>query len=357
MAILPPRGVKPEFEFPQVMLAPVAGYTDRATRQIAREKGCPLTFCELISARGIVAGNQKTGVMLDECRDETPLIFQLFGGEPEIIGDAIKKVEDLGVTGINLNLGCPVKKVFKTKSGCGLTLYPVNLVHAIRAMRKATNLHLSVKIRSGVNHKSLMYRMIGDIAQGEGCDAIIIHARTRMMGFGGQAQWEWIADLKDYLDIPVIGNGDVVDAVSAKRMIDETNCDGVMVARGAYGNPWIFPQIQHYLDTGVHLPAPSPTERIETLMRHLHLAVEWKGERKACYEMRKQICWYVRGLPSVRVLRDEVNKQETLQGMLDKIQSWSEAIDWDDYFAKLAAKGEETEGALPPHRSVSLRVA
>ncbi|MBI1389207.1 MAG: tRNA dihydrouridine synthase DusB [bacterium] len=357
MAVLPPRGVKPSYQFPRVMLAPVAGYTDRPTRQIAREKGCSLTFSELISARGIYEFNQKTQDMLDECRDEHPLIFQIFGAEPEIMYDAVRRVEDLGVDGVNLNLGCPVKKVFKTRSGCGLTLYPVHLVHVIRAMRKATNLHLSVKIRAGVNHKSLIYKMIGDIAQGEGCDGIIIHARTRLMGFGGQANWDWIADLKDYLDIPVIGNGDVIDPESAKRMIDETACDGVMIARGAYGNPWLFRRIEHYLDTGELLPEPAPEERIATLMRHLRLAVEWKGERKACFEMRKHISWYVRGLPCVRVMRDKVNQCETLQGMLDCIREWSESTDWDAYFAKLAAQGHETGDSLPPHRSVSLRVA
>lgn len=355
MAVLPRRTSTSDFVFPRVMLAPVAGYTDLPTRQIAREKGCELTFSELISARGIHENNAKTMAMLNECANEDPVIVQIFGGEPEILGDAVKKVEDLGVKGVNLNLGCPVKKVFKNKSGCGLTLYPVNLVHVIRAMRKATDMHLSVKIRAGVNHKSLMYRMIGDIAQGEGCDGIIIHARTRLMGFGGQANWDWIADLKDYLDIPVIGNGDVVDETSAKAMIDETACDGVMIARGAYGNPWLFRQIEDYLESESLQSGPSPTERVETVMRHLHLAVENKGERKACLEMRKHICWYVRELPGVRVLRNHVNQEETLQGMLDRIREWSESVDWDAHYAKQAELNQE--GALPPHRSVSLKVA
>ncbi|MGI6458442.1 MAG: tRNA dihydrouridine synthase [bacterium] len=297
MAILPPRTEKPSLTFPRVMLAPVAGFTDRAHREIARSKGCPLTFSELISARGLKERNIGTDKMLHECRDEHPLVVQLFGSEPDDIYDAVRMVSDFGVDGVNLNLGCPVKKVFKNKSGCGLTIFPSSLVHVIRAMRKATDLHLSVKIRAGVNHKSLNYRMIGDIAQGEGCDAIIMHARTRMMGFGGTAVWDWVADLKEYLDIPVIGNGDVVDAESAKRMFDETGCDGVMIARGAYGNPWIFQEILHYLDTGEKLPPLSVDERFDTMIEHLTKSVEWKGERVGFWRCASRQCGILKGFP------------------------------------------------------------
>ncbi len=223
MAVKPPRLIKSPFQFPRVMLAPVAGVTDRATREIARSKGCPLTFSELISARGLREENDGTWKMLRECRGEHPLAVQLFGNEPDSIAEATRMVSDSGVEAINLNLGCPVKKVFKNKSGCGLTVFPTELVYVLRAMRRATDGHLSVKIRAGVNHKSLNYRLIGDIAQGEGCDAIIFHARTRLMGFGGEAQWDWIQDLKEYLDIPVIGNGDVVDAHSARRLLEQVS--------------------------------------------------------------------------------------------------------------------------------------
>lgn len=355
MAVLPPRTTTSEFCFPRVMMAPIAGYTDRANREIARQKGCALTFSELISARGLYERNGGTDRMLEECRDEHPLVIQVFGSEPEVMYDAVRMVDDLGVEGINLNLGCPVKKVFKNKSGCGLTVFPTNLVHVIRAMRKATDRHLSVKIRAGVNHNSLNYRMIGDIAQGEGCDAIIIHARTRKMGFGGVADWSWIADLTDYLDIPVIGNGDVVDEDSAKRMVDETGCAGVMIARGSYGNPWLMHHCQHFLETGERLPRPSVDERIRTLEDHLRLAVEYKGERRACLEMRKQICYYVRALPGVRVFREHINKVETLEGMLESIRVWHESVDWDEFDRK--QKQQPSDEGLPRQRSVSLRVA
>lgn len=337
------------------MLAPIAGFTDRPTREIARRHGCALTFSELISARGLYEGNAGTTDMLEECRDEHPLVVQIFGSEPDVVYEAVRRVDDLGVEGVNLNLGCPVKKVFKNKSGCGLTIFPSNLVHVIRAMRNATNRHLSVKIRAGVNHQSLNYRMIGDIAQGEGCDGIIIHARTRKMGFGGQADWSWIADLKQYLDIPVIGNGDVVDDRSCHAMVGETGCDGVMIARASYGNPWLFAQCEHHLETGQHLPEPTVEQRIETLTEHLRLAVEHKGERRAIPEMRKQICYYVRALPKVRPFRERINQAEGLPAVLQCIQEWYESVDWDRYAQKRAEEAAQPNPGKK--RSVSLKVA
>lgn len=350
MAVKPPRGVLPNILFPKAMLAPVAGVTDRAHREIARLHGCPLTFTELISARGIREKNRGSLEMLKECRGEHPLIVQVFGNEADSIDYAVRTLDDMGVDGVNLNLGCPVKKVFKNGSGCGLTVFPTELVYVIRAMRKSTEKHLSVKIRAGVNHNSLNYRLIGDIAQGEGCDAIIFHARTRMMGFGGEAQWQWIGDLKQYLDIPVIGNGDVVDAPSAKRMLDQTGCDGVMIGRGAYGNPWIFREILDYLTTGRIPPPPSFQERLDTLMHHLRLSVEWKGHPRGVFEMRKQFGWYIKGYRNVRFLREKVNHLENLEDVLDAISQWAETISLEP--------PESYEIAAPDSpRSVNLRIA
>ncbi|MBD3267110.1 tRNA dihydrouridine synthase DusB [bacterium] len=322
MAIKPPRAENPNFTFPSVMLAPVAGVTDRAFRDICRSKGCPLTFSELISARGLLEDSHGTELLTRECVNESPLVIQLFGNNARDIGEATQAATQMGAVGIDLNLGCPAKKVFKKGSGCGLTVFPTELVYVIRAMRQNTDLHLSVKIRGGVNMHSLNYRLIGDIAQGEGCDALIFHARTRAMGFGGQARWDWIADLKDYLDIPVIGNGDVIDALSAKTMIEQTNCDGIMVARAAYGNPWIFREIAHYLKTGEMLPPPSLAEKIETLKEHIRLAVHYRGPRRGCFEMRKHVGWYMKGLRNVRPLRDRINQLESIDEVLNTLDEW-----------------------------------
>lgn len=322
MAVKPPRQEKPSYTLPLVMLAPVAGITDRAFRELCRMKGCPLTYSELISARGILERSRGTFEMLRDCVGEYPLIIQLFGSSPHDIGEATRIVADLGIVGVNLNLGCPAKKVFRRGEGCGLTVFPTELVHVIRAMRQATKLHLSVKIRGGVDFNSLNYRLIGDIAQGEGCDALIFHARTRKMGFSGQAHWEWIQDLKEYLDIPVIGNGDVIDVFTAKKMLDETNCDGVMIARGAYGNPWLFKQIERYIQDGVLPEPPSLEEIFETIQDHVRLAVQYRGERRGCLEMRKHVGWYVKGMRNVRPLRERINKLETLHEMIGALEDW-----------------------------------
>ncbi|MEW6234780.1 MAG: tRNA dihydrouridine synthase DusB [Candidatus Omnitrophota bacterium] len=325
MAVKSPRAEKPDYRFPLLMLAPIAGVNDRAAREIAREHGCPLTFSELVSARGLQERNAGSMQMLEECRGEHPLVFQIFGSEPDSVYDAVRMAEELGVEGVNLNLGCPVKKVFKNRSGCGLSIFPADLVRVLRAMRKAAAGHLSVKIRAGVNLNSLNYRIIGDIAQGEGCDAVIFHARTRLMGFGGEAQWDWIADLKQYLDIPVIGNGDAVDPISTKKMLDYTHCDGVMIGRGAYGNPWIFRRILHFLDTGEILPEPELEERINVFLHHHQLAVQWKGERKAIFEMRKHLGWYVKGWPNVKNLRERVYQLESFDEIALAVREWLES--------------------------------
>lgn len=332
------------------MLAPIAGVTDRANREIARMFDCPLTFSELISARGIQEKNRGSIEMMEECRDEHPLIVQVFGNEADSIYDAVRALDDMGVEGVNLNLGCPVKKVFKSGSGCGLTVFPTELVYIIRAMRKATERHLSVKIRAGVNQNSLIYRLIGDIAQGEGCDAVIFHARTRMMGFGGEAQWNWIRDLKEYLDIPVIGNGDVVDAASATRMFQQTGCDGVMIGRGSYGNPWVFREIMECLSMGEIPPPPSLEERLNVLRKHLQLAAEWKGETRGVREFRKQFGWYVKGYRNVRVLRERVNRLDRLEEVIAAVDEWAESISSDPL--------ESFEIAVPESsRAVNLRFA
>ncbi len=342
MAIKPARQEKPALKFPKVMLAPIAGVSDRPMRQACRIKGCPLTFSELISARGLQMKNGPTCRMLEQCRDEHPLVIQIFGNSTDCIYDATRMVDDLGADGINLNLGCPVKKVFKSGSGCGLTIFPVELVSVLRAMRKATDKHLSVKIRAGVNLNSLNYRLIGDIAQGEGIDAVIFHARTRAMGFGGHAQWHWIADLKDYLDIPVIGNGNVTDPLSAKAMLDQTGCDGVMIGRGAYGKPWIFKDVLHYWETGALPDEISFEERVESLIRHLYLAVEWLGPRRGVFEMRKQVGWYLKGLRTVKILRQRTNYTENVDETVQAVREWAE-----NYCENHAAQSDERCSAQP----------
>ena len=319
---------KSEF-YSRLMLAPIAGVTDRATRTIARELGCPLTFSELISATGLAVGNRGTLTMLESCRDEPQLVIQLFGKDPHLLEEATKKADDLGPDGIDLNLGCPAKKVVNHGSGIALTRDLGKLAEITAAMRRSTSRPFSVKIRAGWNHEELNFLEVAHIAQEEGVDGIIFHARTRAMGFTGEAYWPWIGELKRSTHLPVVGNGDVADGPSAARMLSETGCDGVMVGRGAYGNPWVFHEIKHYLETRVIPPRPNLRTRIGILIRHLRAVVEDKGERKGVLEMRKQVGWYLKGFPLVKELRQVVNRLESLDEVIRTLRAWSENMPED----------------------------
>ncbi len=307
-----------------VSLAPIAGVTDRATRRISRELGCGMTYSELISAKGLQMGGRGSLNMLSHCADEHPMGIQVFGKDAESLGEAAKMATDMGPDEINLNLGCPAKKVVSHGSGVAATKDPVKLARIIRAMRANTDLPLTIKFRTGMNRSELNYLEVGRIAQEEGADAVILHARTRVMGFEGIADWRWIRDLVDALHVPVIGNGDVVDGPSAVRMVRETGCHGVMIARASYGNPWIFREVEAALRNGTVLPPPSYDERVEVLLRHIRYAVEDLGEHRGVLEMRKQTGWYLKGIPGVRELRVVTNRQEKMEDVLDTIRTWRE---------------------------------
>ena len=313
----------------RLMLAPISGVTDRATRTIAREVGCPLTFAELLSATGLSTGNRGTEAMLQSCRDEHPLVIQLFGKDPRLMGEATRTVDSLGPDGIDLNLGCPARNVVSHGSGMALSRDLKRVTEIIAVMRRTTSLPLSVKIRAGWTHEDLNFLEIGRIAQEEGVDGLIFHARTRAMGFGGRAYWPWIAELKAAVSIPVVGNGDVIDGSSAAWMLAETGCDGLMIGRGSYGNPWVFSEIHHYLTTGQSLPLPSVRVRADVLIRHLRYAVEGKGERTGVLEMRKQVGWYLKGFPTVKELRRVVNRLEGLDEVIEAIESWIDGLPAD----------------------------
>lgn len=309
-----------------VSLAPIAGVTDRATRRIAREHGCGMAYSELISAKGLQMGGKSTVNMLVHCADEHPMGIQVFGKDDAALGEATRIAGDLGPDEINLNLGCPAKKVVSHGSGVAATKDPVKLARIIRAMRQNTELPLTIKFRVGMNHSELNYLEVARIAQEEGADGVILHARTRVMGFEGIANWSWIGDIVNALTIPVIGNGDVVDGASALRMVRETGCHGIMIARASYGNPWIFREVECALRNGTVVPKPSYAERIEVLLRHLRYAVEDLGEHRAVLEMRKQVGWYLKGMPLVRELRTVVNQFATLHDVTQAIEAWHERI-------------------------------
>jgi tRNA-dihydrouridine synthase B len=278
-----------------ICLAPMAGITDLPFRTLVREFGCGLAFTEMVSAAGLVRGMGKTCRYLDSSPGDRPLGVQLFGSDPETLAEATRMTAEQGADLVDLNMGCPVKKVVKTGSGAALMRDPQRAAAILRAMRKATDLPLTLKIRAGWRPGEVNALTIGRIAEEAGVDAIILHPRTVDQGFGGKADWRLIAALKEQLRIPVIGSGDVRLPEDAVRMFGETGCDGVMVGRGVLGNPWLIRNILCRL-SGSDLLMPSLTERTEIIQRHLVMAVDYDGEKVGTRDFRKHLLWYTKGL-------------------------------------------------------------
>lgn len=305
----------------RVVLAPMAGAADSAFRILARESGAALVYSELISAEGLVRNSAKTLNLMRFAPEERPIGIQLFGSRPHSLSEAVKTVEAMQPDLIDLNFGCPVKKVIKHGAGSALLKNLTLLREIIHAVVGAARCPVTAKIRIGWDHASIVAVEAARICEGEGAAAIAVHARTRSMLYSGGADWRHIRDVKEAVHVPVLGNGDVFTPPDAKQMLDETGCDGVMVGRGAMGRPWIFRRIRHYLETGELLPEPPPAERIRICLRHLDLAIAQKGEQRAVREMRKQFGWYVKGMRGAGQLRADlfrVNKREDVHARFDK---------------------------------------
>ena len=278
-----------------VFLAPMAGITDLPFRTIVREFGCGLAFTEMVSANGLLRGKGKTCRYLDSSPDDRPLGVQLFGSDPATLSEAARIAVEKGADLIDINMGCPVKKVVKTGSGAALMRDPQRVAAILGAVRGAVELPLTVKIRAGWSHREMNAYDIGRIAEDCGVDAVTLHPRTVDQGFGGVSDWGLIASLKTQLRIPVIGSGDVRSPEDAVRMFRETGCDGVMVGRGCLGNPWIIRNILSRMSGGAAY-APSLAEREGTVRHHLALASDYYGEQVGTRDFRKHLLWYTKGL-------------------------------------------------------------
>ena len=305
-----------------LLLAPMAGITDLPVRLLAREQGAALCFTEMVSVNGLVRDGQKSFELLRSAPEDRPLGIQLFGDDPELLAEAARRVEGHGDL-LDLNLGCPVRKVVATGAGSALLREPAKVAAIIRAVRRATRLPLTVKIRSGWSCAAPNFREIGRIAAAEGCDALTLHPRSRAQMFGGKADWTQIAELQLAVAIPVIGSGDLFSARDAVAMLEQTGCAGAMVARGGLGNPWIFREIQALLD-GEEAPPPSPAERLTVALRHLELFIAVSGERVALREMRKHLSWYSHGLPGAAAFRDAVNRLAGKDALVDAVRRFFE---------------------------------
>ena len=279
-----------------VILAPMAGVTDMPYRIICREMGAGLICMEMISAKAIYYNNKNTEELLTIDEKERPVSLQLFGNDPVIISDMAKRIADTEKRPfdiLDINMGCPVPKVVGNGEGSALMKDPKLAAEIIKKTSCAINKPVTAKIRLGFNDDIINCVEMAKILEDAGAAAIALHARTREQYYSGEARWEYIAKVKDAVSIPVIGNGDVKDPLSAKKMLDETGCDGVMIGRAAQGNPWIFKEITSYLETGIIPERPSDEELCDMIMRHAKMMVNHKGEYRGMREMRSHIAWYI----------------------------------------------------------------
>jgi len=299
-----------------VFLAPLAGISDRSFRQICREQGCGLTYSEMVSGKSIQYNNFKH--LLDMSETERPWAVQLFGREPDILAEAARRLDDLcsgGVDIIDINMGCPAPKIVKNGEGSALMKEPLLVGEIVKAVVNATDKPVTVKIRKGFSASTPNAPEIAKIAQESGASAVTVHGRTREQFYSGQADWNIIAAVKQAVSIPVIGNGDVVSPESAKEMFQITKCDGIMIARGAFGNPWIFAQIIDALEGKSQWTPPDWTQKIELALKHGRMAIAHKGEHTGIMEMRKHLAWYIKGMPSATKMRLQINKATTYSAM------------------------------------------
>jgi len=296
----------------KLSLGPMAGVTDLPFRLLCKEKGVDLVYTEMVSAKGIRYNNKNTKDLLAVSNYERPVAIQLFGSEPDILADAAKQIDHMNFDILDINMGCPVPKVVNNGEGSALMNNPGLVAEIVYKVSKATDKPVTIKIRKGFTKDSINAVEIAKIAEQNGAKAIAVHARTREQFYSGRADWDIIRQVKEAVSIPVIGSGDVVSPMDASDMLAQTGCDGIMIARGARGNPWIFEQVKAYLDHGVIKPKPEYTEVMELILRHAKLAIQHKSEYTAIREMRKHVAWYTSGFPGSAKFRNHINEIETI---------------------------------------------
>ena len=313
-------------EFP-IMLAPMAGFTDMTYRSICRDHGCDFTFTEMISAKGLKYGG-KSADLMETAPNERHCGIQLFGRDPDIMAEMARRIcgENKGdLALIDINMGCPAPKITGNGEGSALMKNPLLAGKIIEKTAKAIQKPLTVKIRKGFDDAHVNAVEMAKIAQESGAAAVAVHGRTREQYYSGTADWDIIAQVKQAVKIPVIGNGDVVDAASALRLFEQTGCDGIMVGRGAQGNPWIFREILAALGNREIPTRPNRRELYEMIVRHAQLSCTYKGEYITVREMRKHLAWYTTGLPHAAGLRRQINSMETMEELLEGMKLLLEA--------------------------------
>ena len=301
---------------PVLALGPMAGVTDLPFRMLCKEQGCDLLYTEMVSAKAISYHNKNTIPLMEIADGEHPVALQLFGSEPELMGEIAAQVAEGPADIIDVNMGCPVPKIVGNGEGSALMKNPELVYQILSSMTRQCKKPVTVKIRAGFDEDHLNAVEVAQAAESAGVAAIAVHGRTRMQYYSGKADWQIIRQVKEAVHIPVIGNGDVIDGPSAKRLLDETGCEGIMIARAARGNPWIFHEVKHFLATGEELPKPQLPELLAMIVRHAKLMAECKGEYTAVREMRKHVAWYTAGRPHSASIRNQVNQIDNLEDLI-----------------------------------------
>ena len=303
-----------------LILAPMAGVTDLPFRLLCKEQGAGLLCMEMVSAKAIYFNNRNTEELLTIDDREPPVSLQLFGSDPDIISEMAKKIENRPFSILDINMGCPVPKVAGNGEGSALMKNPKLVEEIVSKTAKAIKKPVTVKIRKGFDDEHINAVEIARIAESAGAAAVAVHGRTREQYYSGKADWDIIRQVKEAVKIPVIGNGDVTSPEAARQLMETTGCDGIMIGRGAQGNPWIFRQILHWMETGEEEPKPDLEEVKAMILRHAKMLVEYKGAYTGIREMRKHVAWYTAGYPNSAKLRARVNEIESLEALEHLIQ-------------------------------------
>jgi len=309
-----------------VLLAPLCGITDSAFRRLCRHEGAGITYSEMVIADGVIRGNESTRRLMRFTPGERPFGIQVAGSDPAVMAEAVRRAADLGPDLIDINLGCPVRKVVDRKAGSALLADPQRMEQVVRAAVEATHLPVTAKTRIGWDERTAAPAETARRLEGCGIRALTLHARTRAQGFKGHADWGVIAEVKRAVAIPVIGNGDVTQPEDAARMLEDAGCDAVMIGRGALGNPWIFSRALAYLATGEAPPPPDIFTRIETALLHLDYMCADKGEGVACREIRKHLPGYLKGERDAHRVRNDIHQTKTKEGMRGVLLAYADEL-------------------------------
>ena len=312
----------------RVVLAPMAGYSNSAYRRIIKSMGCGLIYAEMVSDKGIFYNDKKTNQLLYMTDEERPISQQIFGSDKESFVYAAKYIENMMHPDIiDINMGCPVPKVaLKSQAGSGLLKSPAKIKEIVSAVVEAVNIPVTVKIRSGWDNDSINAVEVAKICENAGASAIAVHPRTRAQGYSGHSDWNIIKQVKDSVNIPVIGNGDIKTIYDAKRMLEETGCDAIMIGRAALGNPWFIREVIEYIEHDKIIEKPTNEEKIKMIIHHLNLLLEYNDEKKAILEMRSNVSYYLKGMPNSIEVKKEIFKVTNKDDFLNILEKYLENL-------------------------------